>query len=98
MGMYVKTNGKGLDDLKEAISFLKNNRVLVGIPQANSASRGEVTNVELAFIHTNGSPRLRIPPRPFLEPGIEEAMDKIEGRMKAAAEAAVEGDTGAAMG
>lgn len=97
MGMYVKSSGDGLDDLKEAVAFLKNKRVLVGIPQANATSRGEVTNVDLAFIHTNGSPRLRIPPRPFLEPAIEEAKDRIEGRMKAAAEAAIEGNTGAAM-
>lgn len=98
MGMYVKISGEGLGDLKDAIDFLKNNRVLVGIPGASGGSHGEVTNVELAFIHTNGSPRLRIPARPFLEPGIAEGMDKIEGRMKAAAEAAISGDTGAAMG
>ena len=97
MPMYVKVEGKGLDSLKEAISFLKSNRVLIGIPQANSSSRGEITNVELAFIHTMGSPVNRIPPRPFLEPGVEEAKDQIAGRMKAAVEAAVEGETGAAM-
>lgn len=96
MGMYVKISGEGLGDLKDAIAFLKNNRVLVGIPQANAASRGEVTNIDLAFIHTNGSPRLRIPPRPFLEPAIEQAKDQIEGRMKASAQAAIEGDIGAA--
>ncbi len=98
MGMYVKISGEGLGDLKEAVAFMKNHRVLVGIPAANGGSRGEVTNVELAFIHTNGSPRLRIPPRPFLEPAIEEAKGKIEERMKASAQAAIEGDTGAAMG
>lgn len=97
MGMYVKISGDGLGDLKDAIAFLKNNRVLVGIPAANGGSRGEVTNVELAFIHTNGSPRLRIPARPFLEPAIEQAKDQIEGRMRASAEAAISGDTGAAM-
>ena len=97
MGMYVKISGEGLGDLKEAVAFMKNHRVLVGIPAANGGSRGEVTNVELAFIHTNGSPRLRIPPRPFLEPAIEEAKGKIEEHMKASAQAAIEGDTGAAM-
>ena len=97
MGMYVKISGEGLGDLKEAIAFMKSNRVLVGIPQANASSRGEVTNVDLAFIHTNGSPRLRIPARPFLEPAIEQAKDQIEGRMRASAQAAIEGDTGAAM-
>lgn len=98
MGMYVKISGEGLGDLKDAINFLKNNRVLVGIPGASGGSHDEITNVELAFIHTNGSPRLRIPARPFLEPGIEEGMEKIQDRMKAAAQAAIDGDTGAAMG
>jgi len=97
MPMYVKVEGKGLDSLKDAISFLKSNRVLIGIPQANSSSRGEITNVELAFIHTMGSPVNRIPPRPFLEPGVEEAKDQIAGCMKTAVEAAVKGETGAAM-
>ena len=97
MPMYVKAEGKGLDELKKAISFLKSNRVLIGIPQANSTARGEINTVELAFIHTNGSPVNRIPPRPFLEPGVEEAKDQIVGCMQAAAEAAVLGDTGAAM-
>ena len=97
MPMYVKAEGKGMAALKEAIAFLKSNRVLVGIPQAASSTRGEVTNAELAFIHTNGSPINRIPPRPFLEPGIEEAKDDIAGCMKSAIEAAVEGNTAAAM-
>lgn len=96
MPMYVKADGKGLNSLKEAISFLKSHRVLIGIPQANSSSRGEITNVELAFIHTMGSPINRIPPRPFLEPGVEEAKDQIAGSMKASAQAAFEGSIGTA--
>lgn len=96
MGVYVKTSGKGLGDLKDAIAFLKNNRVLVGIPQTNAASRGGVSNVDLAFIHTNGSPINRIPPRPFLEPAIEQVKGQIDGCMKASAQAAIEGDVGAA--
>ena len=97
MGMKVKISGEGLGELKDAIAFLKDKRVLVGIPQAKAVSRGKVTNVDLAFIHTMGSPRLRIPPRPFLEPAIDEAKDKIAERMKAAAQAIIEGDAGAAM-
>ena len=97
MGVQIKVSGEGVGDLIDAINFLKNNRVLVGIPGASGGSHGEVTNVELAFIHTNGSPRLRIPPRPFLEPAIEEAKDQIGECMKAAVTAAIESGTGAAM-
>lgn len=96
--MYVKISGDGLKDIKEAITFLKSNRVLVGIPSASAGGRGEgMTNVDLAFIHSNGSPKHHIPARPFLEPAIAEATDSIAGRMKEAAIKAIDGDTGAAM-
>lgn len=96
--MYVKIDGDGLKDIKQAVTFLKSNRVLVGIPAASAGARGEgMTNVDLAFIHSNGSPKHHIPARPFLEPAIAEAADSIAGRMKEAAIKAIEGDTGAAM-
>lgn len=97
MPMYVKESGEGMDAVKAAITFLKTHRVLIGIPQAAPSKHGGITNAELAFIHTMGSPINRIPPRPFLEPAIEEAKDNITGRMKASVEAAVSGDIGTAM-
>jgi phage gpG-like protein len=36
-----------------------------------------MNNATLARIHNYGSPAANIPPRPFLEPGIEHARDKI---------------------
>ena len=76
MPMYVKETGKGVE-LKSALAFLKSSRVLIGIPQAASSRRGEITNAELAFIHTHGSPINRIPARPFLEPAIEETKEQL---------------------
>lgn len=97
--MFVKTSGDGLDDIKKAIVFFKGSRVLVGIPQANAGGRGNgLTNVDLAYIHSNGSPKHKIPARPFLEPAIEESKGQIAEHMKAAAIAAVEGDEGGALG
>lgn len=98
--MSVKVSGKGLEDIKKSLAFFKSNRCLVGIPQAKgSRKNGELTNVELAFIHSNGSPKHAIPARPFLEPAIAqpEVQAKIAERMKAAAMQAIEGNTDAAL-
>lgn len=52
--------------------------VYVGIPQKYSSRPGErITNAELAFIHTNGSPVKNIPPRPFVQPAIEAHQTEI---------------------
>ena len=37
-----------------------------------------------AYIKEHGSPAYRVPPRPFLEPGIEKHLDMVESGMKAA--------------
>lgn len=97
--MSVTESGPGLDGLKAAVQFFKSNKLYVGIPGASSSSSSKgITNVELAFIHSNGSPRLRIPARPFLEPALEDAatQEKITRHMRAAAVAAVEGNIGGA--
>ena len=96
MPMYVKETGKGVE-LKSALAFLKSSRVLIGSPQAASSRRGEITNAELAFIHTHGSPINRIPARPFLEPAIEETKEQIAERMEAAAKAAIDGNADTAI-
>lgn len=98
MAVTVKVSGNGLDKLHEALSFLKARRVMIGIPQSNAAARGDgLTNVDLAYIHSNGSPRLHIPARPFLEPALaqQDTQDRITGLMKDAMEQAMQGDFGA---
>lgn len=62
----------------ERLAVLDGIQVLVGIPQEKASRDGEtLTNAELAFIHTNGSPVNNIPPRPFLQPAIEKNKDKV---------------------
>ena len=46
-----------------------------------------------AYIREHGSPNFQIPPRPFLEPAIEKDRDNIEGRLREATLAVLEGDT-----
>ena len=53
----------------------------------------------LAFIMTNGSPKKGIPPRPFLEPAIEDSgvRNRIAREMGNAVTRAANGDLGGAM-
>lgn len=94
MSISVKVTGD-TSKIGEAVKLLKSTRVLIGIPAERASRPGdEPNNAELMFIHTNGSPRKRIPPRPVIEPAIEESMDQITKAMEAAAVAAVDGDMG----
>lgn len=98
--MYIKESGPGMDDIRRAVAFFRSHKCYVGIPGATgSRSSKAITNVELAFIHSKGSPRLRIPARPFIEPALEKAetQEKIMRHMKAAVIAAVDGDEGGAL-
>ena len=95
MTVYLKESGSGKGSVDAAIKFLRARRVMVGIPQSNDAARGnELTNVDLAYIHSNGSPRLHIPARPFLEPALAqpETLEIINRCLKQAIDHAVDGD------
>lgn len=55
--------------------------LLVGVPQEKTEREDtsrSITNAELMFIHTNGSPLKNIPKRPTIEPTIEEQKERIE--------------------
>lgn len=99
MAVSIKESGMGIEELMRGIAFARSNRVLIGIPQASSSRAGSVSNAELAFIHSNGSPINRIPPRPFLEPALADpaVQGQIADRMQAAIGDAIKGDTGAAV-
>lgn len=79
--------------IMQTLKNLMNTDVLVGIPEAESSRPGEmVTNAELLFIHTNGSPLKGIPARPVIEPAIENKKDKVADKLKVAMNKALEGD------
>lgn len=77
------------------LRLLSRSEALVGIPESNSPRRrGKVTNAELLFIHSNGSPLRNIPKRMVIEPAVEAdptkgAIAKLLGK---AATAALDGD------
>lgn len=65
--------GKGVDAVITELERMCKKALYVGIPQENSSSRGGITNAEIAFIMTFGSPVNNVPARPFLEPAINQA-------------------------
>lgn len=72
----------------------------VGIPEKNAGREdGKMNNVQLAYIHSQGSAKMGIPARPFIEPAIEleENREKIARQYKAAFLAALDGDAGGAL-
>jgi len=96
----VKLKVDNLRRFVQGINALTRKDVLVGVPE-DKANRdddgnhvGEANNAMLAYIHDNGSPAANIPARPFMRPGIKAVSDKLETRLKSAANAALDGDTG----
>ena len=91
----VSSSGNGLSGIMESLKNLSKIDVLVGILEEESSREGgKVTNAELAFIHTKGSPLNKIPPRPFVEPAIEDSenAEMISVELRKAVESALDGD------
>lgn len=76
----------------QLLDFTKENEVYVGIQQKETKREGEpITNAELLFIHTNGSPVNNIPPRPVIEPAIKDDNERLSNMMKKAAQLVLAG-------
>lgn len=87
----ISTTDTQLKAVQEAVRELKKHEVLVGIPQEKNSKRGSVTNAELLFIHTNGSPVRGIPARPVLQPAIEHDKERVGTALGKAVDAAANG-------
>ncbi|HXS93031.1 MAG TPA: hypothetical protein VN736_00410 [Candidatus Limnocylindrales bacterium] len=88
MAAKVTKKGPGLVAIAHDLKRLEKSEVLVGIP-ANKTLRkgGKINNASLLFILSKGSPINHIPPRPVLEPSIEENKKIIAPHLGAAAKA-----------
>lgn len=76
----------------DEMRFIKEHEVFVGIQQKDTTREDDpVTNAELLFIHTNGSPANNIPPRPVIEPAIKKDSKRLSSMMKQAAKYALDG-------
>lgn len=83
--------------IMKAHKFIKETGVYIGIPQSESARENAenekgVTNAELLFIHTNGSPVNNIPPRPVIEPALSDDKERIASMMGTALKYSLEGN------
>ncbi len=96
----LKEYGKNFDSLLKTLKYTQDNYILVGIPQKSSSREklkastksNKVTNAELMYIHTNGSPANNIPARPVIEPAIEDNKEQIAKYLHKAFEAMCEGN------
>jgi hypothetical protein len=81
--------------IQEAIKEAVANEVLVGIPDDENnrtVDGAAVTNAELLYIHTHGSPVNGIPARPVIEPAIEREREKVASLLEGVANAALSGN------
>lgn len=97
--MRIKTVVDHVPEILDAMATLAQNDVLVGVPEEKTERKNdsEISNAALAYIQDKGSPTQNIPPRPFLEPGIQDAKEPIAEGMRKAAEAALDGNKGAVV-
>lgn len=84
--------------LLAGVDNLVGTRVMVGVPATEALRKPEPgeageppNNAMLAYIHENGDAAGRIPPRPFLKPGVAGAHEAIDARLVQAANAAIDG-------
>ena len=78
---------------QEALKELFNNEVLIGIPEEGSGREDEVSNAQLLYIHTNGSPINGIPARPVIEAALEHDKEQVSQLLENAAKVAASGNT-----
>lgn len=92
MKIDIMEEANNLSKILESLQFIRDNGVYVGIQQKDTTREDDdVTNAELLFIHTNGSPVNNIPPRPVIEPAIKKDSRRLSNMMKQAAKYAFDG-------
>ncbi|SXN10197.1 hypothetical protein [Klebsiella pneumoniae] len=86
----------------DALKQLSGTDVLVGIPAGPPRDDAPLSNAEIGYLQSTGATVeidaevVTLPPRPFLDMGIEDSRDKTTERLKLAAQAALEGNAGVA--
>ncbi len=95
----IKENTMAIAQLLQGWAYIRSSDVLVGIPQESNGGHAGVTNAELLYIHSNGSPANNIPARPTVEPGIEDpkARPVLQMLLGDAAKAAITGNIAGAQ-
>lgn len=86
------------------VEIMVNTQVMVGVPATEALRKPEPgedkqppNNALLAYVHENGDAAGRIPPRPFLKPGVDRAKDVIVSGLEKAGNAALDGKVDAVL-
>lgn len=91
-------NSEAYEKVMAALKILDRHEVMIGVPDdAESRKDGPISNAELLFIHTNGSPVNGIPPRPVLEPAMKQHKDSVSACLKKGIDAALKGNAAGVM-
>lgn len=91
--MSLKETGPGLGKIAERLDRLAKMHLLVGIPADRESRSGEpINNAALGYVHEVGKPKLGIPARPFLRPGLRKAKDAMHPHLGQALHDALHGD------
>ncbi|NTA27400.1 hypothetical protein [Allorhizobium ampelinum] len=96
------TTKDGVADLLKAIKGLTKKEVLIGVPMESSERQPEEgesvapTNAEIGYWMEYGVPEQNIPARPFLQPGVRNALDDVTKIMAAGMKKTLAGDKEAA--
>lgn len=85
-GSGVKVTRGMLEELRAQLEKLTQVEVLVGFPQDTSERTedsldAKVTNATIAYAMDNGMPERNVPARPFMYPGIENAVPAVTAKM-----------------
>lgn len=90
--MSLKETGPGLEKIAERLDRLAKMHLLVGIPADRESRSGEpINNAALGYVHEVGKPKLGIPARPFLRPGLRKAKDAMHPHLGQALHDALHG-------
>lgn len=91
--------GETFKKITAALDELHRHEVMIGIPDSDGERKAgdPVSNAELLFIHTNGSPVRGIPPRPVLIPAMKKHQVQIATLLRNATDEALKGDKSGVM-
>ena len=91
----VKVLANNLDELHVMLHMLGSRELLVGFPETTTERKPEdgaglgvakdITNAALGYIHDTGMPEQNIPARPFMLPGMNNAIPEVIVRLEAVA-------------
>ena len=78
----MKKTFDGTEKLRKHLESLAGRKIMIGIPASQGQrDEGPINNAALGYIHEFGSPSQNIPARPFLIPGVRDAIPKARVKL-----------------